>query len=405
MNAIAPPEAATQIDLKAPAYWSGVFAMSLGVFALIASEFMPISLLTPVAADLAITEGRAGQAIAVSGVFAVLTSLFISRLVGPHDRKTVLLAMTTLLALSGGLIGLAPNFTIYMAGRALIGVAIAGFWSISAAIAMRLVPSNAVPKALAIFNGGNALAAVVAAPLGTYLGSLIGWRGTFLSLVPIAALAFAWQWKSLPSMPAQDTRSEAGMLRLLARREVLVGMAGVSIFFMGQFALFTYLRPFLETVTGLDAKGVSIALLGLGAAGLIGTALIGRFLAGSLYRTLIVIPAAMAMIAVALIVWGDRLLPTVFLIGIWGLLATAAPVGWWAWVAKTLPQDAEAAGGLMVAVIQFAIAAGSSAGGVLFDSQGYGTTFAVSAALLVAATALALMTSRVVRKRSKVGVH
>ncbi len=29
--------------MKAP-YWSGVFAMSLGVFALIASKFMPVTL-------------------------------------------------------------------------------------------------------------------------------------------------------------------------------------------------------------------------------------------------------------------------------------------------------------------------------------------------------------------------
>ena len=59
--------------------WGAVFALTLCVATLIASEFMPVSLLTPIATDLRITEGRAGQAIAVSGVFAVLTSLGISR--------------------------------------------------------------------------------------------------------------------------------------------------------------------------------------------------------------------------------------------------------------------------------------------------------------------------------------
>ena len=42
-----------------PAFWSGVFAMTLCVFALVASEFMPVSLLTPIAADLKISEGLA----------------------------------------------------------------------------------------------------------------------------------------------------------------------------------------------------------------------------------------------------------------------------------------------------------------------------------------------------------
>ncbi len=74
--------------------------------------------------------------------------------------------------------------------------------------------------------------------------------------------------------------------------------------------------------------------------------------------------------------------------------ATAAPVGWWTWMARTLPQDAEAGGGLMVAVIQLAIALGSTVGGVLFDSSGYQSTFAVSAGLLLAAAILACLTAR-----------
>jgi predicted MFS family arabinose efflux permease len=36
-------------------------------------------------------------------------------------------------------------------------------------------------------------------------------------------------------------------------------------------------------------------------------------------------------------------------------------VGWWNWIAQALPEDAEAGGGLMVAVIQLTIALGSTA--------------------------------------------
>lgn len=158
--------------------------MTLCVFVLIASEFMPVSLLTPLARDLGVTEGTAGQGIALSGALAVLTSLLLSRLAGNMNRKHLLSGMTVLMALSGIIIAFAPNALMYMAGRALIGIAIGGFWSMSAATAIRLVPQHQVSRALAIFNGGNALATVVAAPLGSYLGSTIGWRGAFLCLVP-----------------------------------------------------------------------------------------------------------------------------------------------------------------------------------------------------------------------------
>ncbi len=68
--------------------------MSLCVFVLIASEFMPVSLLTPIASSLQITEGMAGQGIAISGILAVVTSLLIPVLAGKVNRKTLLLGLT-----------------------------------------------------------------------------------------------------------------------------------------------------------------------------------------------------------------------------------------------------------------------------------------------------------------------
>jgi predicted MFS family arabinose efflux permease len=386
----------TQRDTKAqPAHWSGVFAMSLCVFALIASEFMPVSLLTPMAADLRVTEGMAGQGIAISGAFAVLTSLSISALAGSMNRKTLLLALTALMALSGAVVALASSYLIYMVGRALIGVVIGGFWSMSAATAIRLVPASQVPRALAIFNGGNALATVIAAPLGSYLGSAMGWRGAFFCLAPVAAIALIWQWISLPTMPARERAPGSGNLfRVLGSRRVALGMAACGAFFMGQFALFTYVRPFLETVTHVSVSTLSLILLVIGVAGFIGTALIGSVLKRGLYTALIVIPILMAAIALMLIPFGAWVAAVVALLGLWGLMATSAPVGWWSWIAEAMPHNAEAGGGLMVAVIQLAIALGSTAGGLLFDSTGYRSTFMASAAVLMFAAVLAFLTSR-----------
>ncbi|MBW3497372.1 MFS transporter [Janthinobacterium sp. NKUCC08_JDC] len=369
--------------------------MTLCVFTLIASEFMPVSLLTPLAADLHVSEGLAGYGIAISGAFAVLASLSIATLAASMNRKTLLLLLTGLMCVSALVVGLATSYAMYMAGRALIGVVVGGFWSMSVAVAMRLVPSHSVPRALAIFNGGNALATVVAAPLGSYLGASIGWRGAFLCLAPVALLALAWQWRSLPSMPAAPRSVRSGqLLRLLERRQVALGMLAVGAFFMGQFVLFTYVRPFLENVTRVGVSTLSMLLLAIGVAGFIGTALIGVVLRRGLYRTLVAIPLLMAAIALALLAFGDELAPVFVLLGLWGLLATAAPTGWWSWLAQTLPDDAEAGGGLMVAVVQLCIGFGSTVGGILLDGHGFRATFMASAALLVLAALLAWRTAR-----------
>ena len=324
-----------------PAHWGGVFAMTLCVFVLIASEFLPVSLLTPIARELNITEGLAGQGIAISGALAVLTSLTISDLAGSLNRKYLLLGLTVLMAASGMIVALAHNYAVYMAGRALIGVVIGGFWSMS------------------------------------------------------AATAFIWQCVSLPAMEsATASRPRGALLRLFSRPIVAIGLLACGLFFMGQFALFTYVRPFLETVTHISASGLSLILLAIGVAGFIGTLCVSTLLNARFYQTLITLPLLMAAIAATLLLVGHHVWPVAVLLSLWGMLATAAPTGWWTWIARTLPNDAEAGGGLMVAVIQLSIALGSTAGGWAFDRLGWQSAFGLSGILLLAAVGMTLLTSR-----------
>ena len=384
-NSDGPMQTVTDRKTKPFRTWSAVFALSLCAATLVASEFMPISLLTPIAGTLHLTEGQAGQAISVSGLFAVLTSLFIAPVTSRLDRRALLLALTGLTVFSGVIVALAPNYPVLIAGRALIGVSIGGFWSMSAATMIRLVSPADVPRALAILNGGNAMATTVAAPLGSFLGQYIGWRGAFFCVVPIAALTFVWQLLTLPKMPSQERKSAGAAFNVLRRQGVPGGMIAASLFFLGQFALFTYLRPFLETVTHADVTTISALLLIMGFAGLVGTLLFGFIVADRINASLIIMPLAMAALAVAFTAFGDSLGATATLMLLWGFIGTAAPVGWWTWLSKALPDDAEAGGGLMVAVVQLAITAGAAGGGVLYDLGGYRATFLFSALILVLA--------------------
>ena len=229
--------------------------MTLCVMVLIASEFMPVSLLTPIAADLGVTEGQAGQAIAISGVFAVLTSLFIAAPAAHLDRRRVLLALDPVDDRLRRVAWRWRRITVlFMAGRALLGVAIGGFWSMSTATVMRLVP--AAPCARGARDpqrrqraGGHGGRAARQLPRRVYRLA----RRLLLRRAAGGA-TLVWQLVSLPPMPPRAPRRQPNVFRLLAGRAVAYGMAGDPLLFMGQFALFTYLRPFLETVTDVNVR-------------------------------------------------------------------------------------------------------------------------------------------------------
>lgn len=383
MDAILTPETARRSAQNA------VLSMALCVAVLIASEFLPISLLTPIAQDLGVTEGHAGQAISISGLFAVITSLTIARLTQGIDRKQVQTALTAMLTVSALIVTFAPDYPVLMIGRALLGVAIGGFWSMSTAIVMRLLPMDRVPQGLAALNAGNAIAATIAAPLGAWLGDMIGWRGAFFFIVPLALLALVWQGIIMPPLPARDGGAAGNPFRLLLRRQIALGMGAIFLLFMGQFALFTYLRPFMEGVAGFSVPQLSLSLLLIGAAGIAGTWAISHLLRRQLFSLLIGIPLVMAAIGAGLLILWQTPVAVAGLLFLWGLFATAAPVGWGTWMARTMGEDAEAGGGLQVAVIQLAIMSGAGVGGLIFDAYGWQASFGMAALLLLGSALMA----------------
>src|SRR4051812_5579065 len=80
--------------------WNAIWSMTIGVAGLIIAEFLPAGVLTPMANDLGISEGMAGQAVTVTSIFAVITSLLIAYVTRNLNRRIVLLTLSFLLGCS-----------------------------------------------------------------------------------------------------------------------------------------------------------------------------------------------------------------------------------------------------------------------------------------------------------------
>nr|WP_239692186.1 MFS transporter [Xanthomonas floridensis] len=350
---------------------------------------MPVSLLTPIAADLHASPGMAGQAISISGLFAVAASLLIAPLSARMNRRHVLVGLSAVMLLSLLLIANAHSFGRLMAARALLGVTIGGFWALATATVMRIMPEYAVPKALGVVYIGNAVATAFAAPLGSYLGASIGWRGVFWAMVPLVMLTITWQWRSLPSMPARGGVSLRDIGGLLKRRYVARAMLAVMLGFAGAFCAFTYFRPFLESVAHVDVSQLSLLLLGLGLAGFAGTYAATAWVPKRLFTLLAVVPAALGVVTLAMLLSGHVLWLLAAAMISWGLLNSAMPVAWSTWLSRCLKDAPESGGGLMVAAIQLAIMLGGALGGLLLDRLSIGATFIGADVLLLASSLMA----------------
>jgi predicted MFS family arabinose efflux permease len=342
-------------------------------------------LLTPIADTLHISEGQAGQTVTVTALVALLTSLVIGNVTRQLDRRVVMLAFTLLLIASALLVAFAENLPMILLARVLLGVAIGGFWTLSTAITMRLVPSDQVPRALSIVFSGISLATIIAAPLGSYLGGIIGWRNIFMLTAALGVLALLWQFFTLPAMPPVNKARSGGVLDLLRKSVMRWGMLAVIMMFTGHFAFFTYLRPFLEGSAQLNVNQLSLVLLAFGVANFFGTSLAGYLVTRSVSLTLTAMALVMSVTALLLVSFGEVSWLVAAGVALWGLAFGSMPTGWSTWISRAVPDDAESGGGLLVATIQLAITAGAAAGGWMFDLQGAGGVFLASGVLMLLA--------------------
>jgi DHA1 family purine ribonucleoside efflux pump-like MFS transporter len=364
---VTPPRITAQAQ---DANWGGIASLALGVFGLVTAEFLPASLLTAMAADLGVSDGAAGQAVTATAAVGAAAALTIPVLTRNLDRKRVILALTSLLVLSNVLAATAHSLPVLIAARALLGIGLGGFWSMAAALAMRLVPDHRFARAMSLILTGVSVATVCAAPIGAYMGDLWGWRSAFVAAGVVSVVTLGAQCLTVPALPPKDNPNVKVLFELLGRTNVRVALLAVLLVISGHFAGFTYIRPFMEQVTHLSVSTISAALLAYGIAGFFGN-IAGGFLAERSERLAIVAGAALiALLAATLWVAGTSVPVTIAAIAAWGFAFGAFPIGFQTWIVRAAPDQAEGAGGLLVAAFQIAIASGAVGGGILVDRIG-----------------------------------
>jgi DHA1 family purine ribonucleoside efflux pump-like MFS transporter len=223
------------------------------------------------------------------------------------------------------------------------------------------------------------------------MGELWGWRSAFIAAGAVSLVTLVGQLVALPSLPPNANPNLRVLGELLTRPGVRMALLAVLLLISGHFAGFTYIRPLMENVAQLSVGAISAILLGYGIGGFFGN-FVGGYIAGRSERNAIVFGGTLiAVLAASLLLAGHSSIVTAIAIVLWGFAFGAFPVGFQIWIVRAAPDQAEGAGGLLVAAFQIAIAAGAIGGGLLVDSIGAygGPIFAV-----VAMTLGALLTLR-----------
>lgn len=257
------------------AYWR-VFAFAAAAFIFNTTEFIPVALLSDMAADFRLPVAQMGWMMTVYAWVVSLSSLPLMLWTAKYERRKLLIYLFILFMLGHLLSVLAWRFEVLVLARVVVALAHALFWAITAALVMRVAPKGKQHKALAWLSVGTSLAMILGLPMGRVIGQWFGWRVT-LGLIGVAALiVLIVLMKLLPKLPSQN----AGSLKsvpILCKRPLLMGLYGFTVLVVtAHFTAYSYIEPFSLNISQMTANEATAILLVFGASGICASILFGR---------------------------------------------------------------------------------------------------------------------------------
>ncbi|MEW9585893.1 MULTISPECIES: MFS transporter [Paraburkholderia] len=367
-----PPESGDSSPLRA---WLAVGSVTIGAFAFVTTEFLPVGLLPQIARDLGVTPGTAGLMVTIPGVIAALSAPGMMLGAGRIDRRRILLMLSVLLLASNLISAFASNFAFMLLGRAILGASLGGFWTLALAAAGRLVRSHDAAKATAAILTGVTCATVIGVPLGTFIAGLASWRTSFMATGVLVAVALAAQAFLIPSLPSTAALRMADLVtlcrRALPRRSLLM----VALIFGAHFSSYTYVAPFLLQNASFSMSSITLLLLGFGFVGFVSNFAFSAIVTRKLKASLVMVVSLLmfALLAMPLLRHSEPAVMVAILV--WGVAFGAIPLCLSVWMQLATPDLPEAGSALFVGIIQVAIAVGSSIGGTVVDRVGISADF------------------------------
>jgi predicted MFS family arabinose efflux permease len=337
------------------------------------------------AEQFGVSEGTAGLAVGVPAMVAAVSALAFVVIAGKTDRRILLIAGSVLLLASDILALIAPDFTVMMIARALLGVALGGFWAIAGSLGARLVAKRSIGLATSVIFAGMSIAAVIAVPLGSFISTFASWRVAFVVAGALGAGVVLAQVTIVPRLIVDEAPSLRALPRLLGRPAVIVVLITVALVFVGHYVSYTYITPYLGGYLGLDGATASGLLLAFGIGGIVGNFAGGVTAVRWLKPTLITFLALMSGAVGASQLIPDSRLAALIVMILWGLGFGAGPAAFQVWIFTAAHGHPEAGTALLVSTLNVAIAVGTSIGGGIVDTAGVPAAFWFGGALIAAA--------------------
>ena len=356
--------------------WLPLIGITICVFIFNMSEFMPIGLLSDMAADFGISESKIGLIISIYAWAVAILSLPLILVFRKMEYRRLLLMCVVLFAAFQVMSGISKSYGMLVISRLGVAVAHSIFWSIAAALAVRVVPQ------------------------GRVIGLALGWRMTFITIAIASIIALMLLVASFPKVENPGTFTLKRLPDIFCNKALVCMYIVLAFYVTGYYTGYSYIEPFLAQA-GMSEIFITLMLTLFGIAGIVGSILFTKFYDRTRFKFFLAVMIGTGICLLLLEPATSSPLTTAVVCSVWGLCAMAFCVISQNETIKAAPQDAvPIAMSLFSGIFNVGIAMGSIIGGAVTDSLSVSDVgYVGSAFVLISCAILAFVLIGLIKKR------
>ncbi|MBM7565014.1 MFS transporter [Paenibacillus sacheonensis] len=369
-----------------------VYILAFGVFGIINTEMGVIGIMPQIAQKFGISASQAGLLVSLFALAVAIAGPVMPMLLSGINRKRLMLLVIGLFVISNIVSVYAPNFAILLVARIVPAFLHPVFFSVAFVAAANTVSKEKIAHVTAKVFMGVTAGMVIGTPISSFIADTVSLEASLWFFAIVNATTFIAISLFIPSMPVTEKLTYGAQLSVLKKPIVWISIATVIAINSAMYAMYSFFAEYLNAVTQMSGKQISLMLILFGLTGVIGNLLAGKSLSRKAIQTALVYPLALGAIYTLVFLFGSFSTPMIILIAIWGILFTLGLNISQYWITSAAPDAPEFANGLFVAFANLGVTVGTFIGG--FFIAGMGTRYAVIAGLLFLALSLALIVLR-----------
>ncbi len=352
-----------------------VFILTLGVFSILNTEMGVIGILPMISQVYGVEISTAGLLVSLFALTVALSGPVLPLVFSKYNRKYIMLISLGMFFICNVISAFADDFTVVLIVRVLPAFLHPVYISLALAVASSAVEPKNIPKAIANVMVGVSGGMVIGVPIVSYIASISSLEMAMLSFAFVNLLALLATVVWVPSLPVTHKMAYGTQLRVLKEKNVWLAIFGLICLNGSIFGVFGYLAKYLETITQLSAELTSITLFLYGVANVLGNFIAGRILSIRPVLFVAVSPFLLAVLYVIILLWGDKAVPMIMFVCIWGVLSGAAGNINQYWITSATPHALDFGNALFLVATNIGASVAVYICGIFIDTMGINQVF------------------------------